>query len=485
MRGSCYLYGVDSYEYKPMKLTFNGAAGEVTGSCHLIETESVRFLVDCGMFQGGREADLKNRQFPTFDIRDLDFVLLTHAHIDHSGMLPRLAALGFDGPIYCTVPTAELLDVMLRDSAHIQEKEAEWEARHQHDNRRGRSRPTEPLYTIANVEAALKLIHRVEYNDEIRPHTDITCCFRDAGHILGSAIIETWVEEIGARQKVVFSGDLGQPDRPILCSPTHIENADVLLIESTYGNRLHKALPDTMNEFVHAIQHTLEHKHGNVIIPAFTVGRTQEILYLLIELTRQRRLHGLKVYVDSPLALAATEITMRHIELFNRAAQELMAWGQERRKEMPDIRFVQDVEESMALNEIRSGAIILSASGMCDAGRIKHHLRWNLNRPECSVLITGFQAMGTLGRRLVDGAKLVRIFGHEIPVHADIYTIGGLSAHADRDALLGWLKHFKKPPRQTFIVHGESGTAEEFANQVRDQLAWNVRVPELLEEVEL
>jgi metallo-beta-lactamase family protein len=465
-----------------MKLTFNGAAGEVTGSCYLIETETVRFLVDCGMFQGGREADIKNRQFPAFDIRDLDFVLLTHAHIDHSGMLPRLAALGYDGPIYCTIATAELLDVMLRDSAHIQEKEAEWEARHQQESRRKSNRPTEPLYTIANVEAALKLLQPIEYDVETRPHDDVICCFRDAGHILGSAIIETWVDEVGARQKVVFSGDLGQPDRPILRSPTLIDNADIVLVESTYGNRLHKALPETMDEFVQAIQYTLEQKHGNVIIPAFTVGRTQEIIYLLIELTRQRRLHGLKVYVDSPLALSATEITMRHIELFNQAAQELMAWGQERRKEMPDIRFVQDVEESMALNDIRSGAIIISASGMCDAGRIKHHLRWNLNRPECSILITGFQAMGTLGRRLVDGAKLVRILGHEIPVRADIYTIGGLSAHADRNALLGWLQHFKKPPRQTFVVHGESGTAEEFANQIRTQFNWNVRVPELQEE---
>ncbi len=468
-----------------MKLTFNGAAGEVTGSCYLIETDSARFLVDCGMFQGGREADLKNRQFPAFDMRDLDFVLLTHAHIDHSGMLPRLVALGYDGPIHCTIATAELLEVMLRDSAHIQEKEAEWEARHQQESRRKSNRPTEPLYTIADVEAALKLLRPVEYDAEIHPHADISCCFRDAGHILGSAMIETWVTEVGLRQKMVFSGDIGQPDRPILRSPTPIEHADVLLVESTYGNRLHKALPNTMDEFVQAIQYTLEHKHGNVIIPAFTVGRTQEIIYLLIELTRQRRLHGLKVYVDSPLALSATEITMRHIELFNQAARELMAWGQERRREMPDIHFIQDVEESMALNEIRSGAIIISASGMCDAGRIKHHLRWNLNRPECSILITGFQAMGTLGRRLVDGARLVRILRQEIPVRADIYTIGGLSAHADRDALLGWLGHFKKPPRQTFVVHGESGIAEEFANQVRNQLEWNVRVPELQEEVTL
>jgi metallo-beta-lactamase family protein len=481
----CYLNEGIYKECNPMKLTFHGAAGEVTGSCYLVETETVRFLVDCGMFQGGREANLKNSQFPVFDPTSIDFVLLTHAHIDHSGMLPRLAARGFDGPIFCTGATAELLDVMLLDSAHIQQKEAEWEERHRRETHRNSLRPTEPLYTVADVEAALRLIHRVEYDSDVHPHADIDCKFRDAGHILGSAIIEVWVDELGQRQKVVFSGDLGQPDRPILRSPTHIESADVLMVESTYGNRLHKALPDTLDEFVHAIQHTLNHKHGNVIIPAFTVGRTQEILYLLIDLTRKRRLQDLNVFVDSPLALSATEITMRHIELFNQEAQKLMAWGQERRKAMPKISFIQNVEESMALNQIQSGAIILSASGMCDAGRIKHHLRWNLNRPECSVLITGFQAMGTMGRRLVDGAKLVKIFGHEIVVRADIYTINGLSAHADRDALLGWLGHFKKPPRQTFVVHGESGTAEDFANQVREQLDWNVRVPELLEEVEL
>lgn len=469
-----------------MKLSFQGAACEVTGSCYVVDSENVRFVVDCGMFQGGREADFKNRQFPAFDIHDIDFVLVTHAHIDHSGMLPRLAALGFDGPIYCTTATAELLEVMLRDSAHIQEKEAEWEERHLYDtHRKNNPRPTTPLYTVSNVEAALKLIRKVEYDTDVSPHPDVVCKFRDAGHILGSAIIEVWVNEIGQRQKIVFSGDLGQPDRPILRSPTHIESADVLLVESTYGNRLHKALPDTINEFVHAIQHTLEIKRGNVIIPAFTVGRTQEILYLLLDLTRQRRLENLKIYVDSPLAMAATEITMSHFELFNQEAQKLMAWGQERRKAMPQITFIQNVEESMALNQVKSGAIIISASGMCDAGRIKHHLRWNLNRPECSVLITGFQAMGTLGRRLVDGAKLVRIFGQEIVVRADIYTINGLSAHADRDALLDWLGNFKKPPLQTFVVHGESSTAEDFANKIRDELGWNVRVPELLEEIEI
>lgn len=461
-----------------MQLTFLGAAGEVTGSCYLVDTGESRFLVDCGMFQGGRDADLKNQRFPTFDPATIDFVLLTHAHIDHSGMLPRLAALGFNGPIHTTEATAELLEVMLRDSAHIQAKEAEWETRHpvHHGIRNG---AIEPLYTLQDVERCLALVRTTPYDGLLSPAQDIAVHFHDAGHILGSAIIEVTTHG----RTIVFSGDIGQPGRPILRSPTPLQHADILLVESTYGNRLHKNLNDTLEEFVHAIDDTLHRKHGNVIMPAFTVGRTQEILYLLIDLTRQRRLSKLKIYVDSPLALAATEITLRHIELFNKQAQELMAWGQERRKEMPDIRFVQDVEESIALNDIRSGAIIISASGMCDAGRIKHHLRYNLRRPECSILITGFQAAGTLGRRLVDGARLVKIFGEEIPVRASIHTIGGLSAHADQAGLLDWLSHFKQAPQQTYIVHGESATAIQFANLVEERLSWKTRAADAHETV--
>jgi metallo-beta-lactamase family protein len=466
-----------------MQLTFLGGASEVTGSCYLVETGYVRFLVDCGMFQGGHESDLKNQRFPTFDPRSIDFVLLTHAHIDHSGMLPRLAARGFDGPIYATQATIELLEVMLRDSAHIQAKEAEWEERHPHRN--DHREPSEPLYSLQDVEKSLAQVSPANYGALIQPHQRISCRFLDAGHILGSAIIEVWVDDEESRKKIVFSGDLGQPGRPILRNPVPIESADILLVESTYGNRLHKNLDDTLDEFVQAIKYTLREKRGNVIMPAFTVGRTQEILYLLIDLTRQRRLHNLKIYVDSPLALAATEITMQHIELFNQEAQKLLAWGQERRKEMPDIRFVQDVTESIALNDIKSGAIIISASGMCDAGRIKHHLRHNLNRSQCSIIFTGFQAEGTLGRRLVDGARLARIFGEEFAVRADIYTIGGLSAHADQAGLLNWLGHFRHPPKQTFVVHGESSTAIGFADQITTRLGWNVRAPDSGEKVSL
>ena len=440
-----------------------------------------KFLVDCGMFQGGREADAKNARFPAFNPRDIDFVLLTHAHIDHSGMLPRLAALGFDGPVYATEATIELLDVMLRDSAHIQAKEAEWAEKHP---QRNHGTPT-PLYSLQDVELSLGQLNVVSYNSQFQPAPGITCRMTDAGHILGSAIIEVWLDSENGRKKIVFSGDIGQPGRPILCSPQPVDSADILLIESTYGNRLHKNLDDTLDEFVRAIEHTLLKKHGNVIMPAFTVGRTQEILYLLIDLTRKRRLHNLKVFVDSPLALSATEITMRHIELFNQEAQKLVAWGQERRKELPDIQFIQDVTESMALNDIHAGAIIISASGMCEAGRIKHHLRYNLGRPQSTIIFTGFQAEGTLGRRLVDGAKMARIFGEEIPVRAEICTIGGLSAHADQAGLLEWLKQFKHPPRQTFVVHGEVSVAEGFSKLIQTKLGWNARAPNAAERVDL
>jgi metallo-beta-lactamase family protein len=459
-----------------MKITFCGAAGEVTGSCYLVETDEVRFLVDCGMFQGGHDADLKNQRFPAFDPKTISFVLITHAHIDHSGMLPRLAAQGFKGAIYATQPTIELLDVMLRDSAHIQAKEAEWAAQHPHRNHHMQ---LEPLYGPREVDLAMALVETVDYDAEFLPHPAINCRFLEAGHILGSSIIE--IRAHG--KKVVFSGDLGQPGRPILRNPATVESADAVLIESTYGNRLHKNLRDTLDEFVHAIEDTLYRKQGNVIMPAFTVGRTQEILYLLIDLTRQRRLHNLKIYVDSPMALAATEITMKHIELFNQEAQKLVAWGQERRRELPEIRFVQDVEGSMALNDIRSGAIIISASGMCDAGRIKHHLRHNIVRPECSIVFTGFQAGGTLGRRLVDGVEKIRLFGDEVPVRADIYTIGGLSAHADQAALLDWLQHFRRAPRQTYVVHGELETAMLFAGLIRERLGWDAQVPEAGETI--
>ena len=464
-----------------MKLTFLGAAGEVTGSCFLVETGAARFLVDCGMFQGGREADAKNRAPFAFEPRALDFVLLTHAHVDHSGLLPRLAAEGCAGPIYATGATRDLLEVMLRDSAHIHEKEAEW-ARESKLKRRGDE--ATPLYTVQQAERSLRQIRPVDYGAEINPHPTVRARCLDAGHILGSAIIEIWVAENKERVKFVFSGDIGQSLRPLVRDPTPVADADVLLVESTYGNRRHKSLADTLTELEHAVTDTLKRKGGNVIIPAFAVGRTQDLLYLLTELYRQGRLPDMDIYVDSPMALKATEITLRHAHLLDSDAGTLLAWMR-RTHGGPRIRFVQDLEESIALHRIRSGAVIIAASGMCDAGRIKHHLRHNLPRPECTVLITGFQAAGTLGRRIVDGAQEVHIFGIPVPVRADVYTIGGLSAHADRDGLLAWLGAFKRAPRQTYVVHGEQEASESFAAAVRERLRWReVAVPALRASVD-
>lgn len=451
-----------------MKVTFHGAAREVTGSCYLFETATARFLVECGMYQGGREASGRNKQPFAFDPRTLDFVLLTHAHIDHSGLLPKLTRAGFAGPIYATDATVDLLAVMLSDSAHIQEVEAE------RANRRRKSAGVSPAYTMQDAMDCLQQLQAVPYDEEVSPHPELRCRFRDAGHILGSAILEIWVREGQTTTKLVLSGDLGQPGRAILRDPTVIEEADVLFIESTYGDRAHKDHAATMDELVQVLEHTLA--RGNVIVPAFAVGRTQEVLYHLHRLTCEGRLHKLNIYVDSPMATAATRITMQHLALFDEAGQHLARWHAAGRN-LPSLRFTASVEESMALNRIRAGAIVISASGMCNAGRIKHHLRHNLGRRECSVLITGFQAQGTLGRKLVDGAKRVSIFGEEIAVRAGIHTLGGFSAHADLPALLAWAGGFERPPRQTFVVHGEESAALGFADRLRKDRGWAVTVP--------
>jgi len=463
-----------------MKISFFGAAGEVTGSCTLVETGSTRFLVDCGMFQGGPEARTKNLHALNFgsDVRDIDFVLLTHAHIDHSGLLPRLAVLGYRGPVYATPASIDLLRVLLPDSAHIQEKESEWQLRHRRRGGRAERGVQAPLYTVTEAQAVLTQLKPARYGEHFSPTSDIQVCFHDAGHILGSAWLEVTVKAHGRPRKLVFSGDLGMHSRPVLRDPEKvIPEADVVLVESTYGNRLHRSIPETEEEIVAAFGRTRA-CHGNLIIPSFAVGRTQEILYILADLVRRERLSPLKVFVDSPMANEATRITLAHPELLDNETRELIAW-QEAHPEKMKIEFVADAERSRELNNIREGAVIISASGMCDAGRIKYHLRENLPRSECSVLIAGFQAGGTLGRRLVDGARTVKIFGEPIPVRARIYTVGGLSAHADQGALLNWLKGFRTPPGKAFLIHGEAAATATFATAIRDQLGWdNVHIPQ-------
>jgi metallo-beta-lactamase family protein len=426
-----------------VKLTFLGAAGEVTGSCYLVDTGAIKFLIECGMRQGGRLAAARNRRF-AFEPRDIAFVLLSHAHIDHSGLLPRLMAQGFGGPVYATRATCELLGVMLPDSGHLQEKEAEREG-------------GEPLYTVAEAQRSLQRLQAVDYGEELRPNPAVRCVFRDAGHILGSSIVEIWL----GKSKLVFSGDLGQPGRPVVEDPTPITEADVLLVESTYGDRNHKNLAQTLDEFAFALNDTLASKKGNVVIPSFAVGRTQDLLSIMGDLQRAGRLPKLDAYVDSPMASAATRITLRHASL----------------PAVDRVRFTESTEDSMKINSIRAGAVIISASGMCEGGRIKHHLRYNLPRKECAVVFVGFQAQGTLGRRIVDGAKRVRIHGEDVPVRAKVFTIGGLSAHADRDALLGWLGKFRRAPRQTWVVHGEPLAAHALRDGIRKQLGWRAEVP--------
>lgn len=465
-----------------MKIHFFGAAREVTGSCYLIETDQVRFLVDCGMVQGGREAAARNHAPFPFDPASIDFVLLTHAHIDHSGLLPKLARHGFQGPIHTVSATRDLLEVMLRDSAHIQEFDAERAARRRAKQRKP-SRPEEAaIYGMADAEGALRHVRPTPYDERVQPHPQVMCIFRDAGHILGSAIIEVWVSEGARTTKIVFSGDLGQPGRPILRDPTPIEDADLLFIESTYGDRSHKDQEATRGELADIVEQTLA--GGNVIIPAFAVGRTQEVIYRLHQLTREGRIAPMNIVVDSPMATQATRITQKHAALFDEAARELVQW-KEAATGLPRLRFTESAQESMALNNVRSGLIIISASGMCDAGRIRHHLFHNLGRRSCSVLVTGYQARGTLGRRLVEGQQTVRLLGQDVRVRARIHTVGGLSAHADREALLGWAEGFRKPPRQVFVVHGEDPSAQALASALASRPGWTATVPRVGDVYEL
>jgi len=448
-----------------VKLTFCGAARQVTGSCFLFETETCRFLVDCGLFQGNATTRAQNYAPFAFEPRKLDFVVLTHAHLDHSGLLPRLCAAGFTGPICATPATKELLGVLLPDSAHLQKVEAERAARH--------GRDFTAVYGIEDVTKALGQVTAVPYDMPFEPAPQIRVCLRDAGHILGSAIVELRIGE----RKVVVSGDLGQPGRPILRDPTPIADADILLLESTYGDRNHKALAQTLDELVATLQKGLASNRGVVLVPAFAVGRTQEFLYYLNQLTRAGRLPDLTVFVDSPMATEVTRITARHLELFDEEARRLAQSGPMDGKSSVHLSFTASVHDSMALNRIQSGAIIVAASGMCDGGRIRHHLKHHLPNPHATVLIIGFQAAGTLGRRLVDRATSVRIMGEDVPVRAEIVTLGGFSAHADQSALFGWARNFTKPPAMTYLVHGEERASLALGERLRTNLGWRTEVP--------
>ena len=461
-----------------MKLTFFGAAKAVTGSCHCVEANGHKVLVDCGLQQGRDERDNNELDFaPSY----IDDVVVTHAHIDHSGRIPLLVKQGFRGNIYCTRLTAELLSIMLRDSAHIQESDTAWE--NQKGQRAGKA-PVEPLYTIVDVERALRHIVTCEYGQELQVSDGIKARFVDAGHLLGSACVEMWLTEDGVTRKVVFSGDIGNRKQPIIRSPQYITEADYVVTESTYGDRLHsvKEKPNYAADLAQVIEETLS-KGGNLVIPSFAVGRTQELLYFIREIKEQGLVKcnpGFQVYVDSPLAGAATEIFSGDLTgyLDEDEIQTLRGGALFR---FPGLNITESSEESRTLNTDPNPKVIISASGMCDAGRIRHHLKHNLWRPESTILFVGYQAEGSLGRRILDGAQRVKLFGEEIAVRARIVRFHGLSSHADRDGLVRWISMYTPKPQQVFVVHGDARAVENYTSTLTE-LGFAAHAP-LYEEV--
>ena len=461
-----------------VKLKFIGGVRTVTGSSYLIITAGAKILIDCGMFQGRWDGEKRNLMPFPFNPSEIDTVLLTHSHIDHSGLIPKLVKEGFKGEIFATKATVDLCDIMLLDSAHIQERDAEWESR---KRIRSGKKAVKPIYNIADAAESLSYLKGINCDTLFKIAPDITVRLRDAGHIPGSAIVELWINEKGREVKIVFSGDLGHKGTPIVNDPAYIDEADYVLIESTYGNREHRGMRETIEEFAGAVEDTLK-RGGNVIIPSFAVGRTQDILYILNQLSREKRLKNINVFIDSPLAKNATMVFLKHPECFDKETLNLIKKGQFI-KGSPILKFTDTPEESMAINKITGGAVIIASSGMCEAGRIRHHLKHNLWREECSIIFTGFQAEGTLGRQVIEGAKTVKLFGETISVRAKIYTIGGISAHADREGLMDWLAHFSIKPKKVFVTHGEEKVSMDFARGARERCQINTYVPKPLEEV--
>ena len=447
-----------------MKLTFFGAAHAVTGSCHCLEVNGRKILIDCGLQQGRDEHDDNALDFsPSY----IDYVLVTHAHIDHSGRIPLLVKEGFSGPIYTTRLTAQLLSIMLRDSAHIQESDAQWQ--NQKGKRAGREE-VEPLYTLTDAEEALQLLNTQEYGQIFELCEGVEVRFCDAGHLLGSSCVEIWATENGVTKKLVFSGDLGNVDQPVIRDPSFVTEADYVIMESTYGDRNHEIPESYVESLAQLIDDTFA-RGGNVIIPSFAVGRTQELLYFLREIKHQglvKSFPSFQVCVDSPLAAEATRIYSGDLRGYLDEEAITVLQGGENLFTFPGLTLVQSTDESKALNMDKSSKVIISASGMCDAGRIRHHLKHNLWRQECSVVFVGYQAEGSLGRRLLEGAKSVKLFGEEIAVNARIVNFQGLSSHADRDHLLAWIQHFSPAPQQVFVVHGDSEVTDLFARDLNE-----------------
>ena len=457
-----------------MKLTFIGADHEVTGSCHLLQACNKNILIDCGMEQG---PDLYENQEIPVAAGDIDYVLLTHAHIDHSGKIPVLCKEGFKGEIITTFATSDLSNIMLRDSAHIQEFEAEWRNR---KARRSGAPEFEPLYTMEHADAAIRLLHPLDYNQKIELCEGIEIRFNDMGHLLGSSSIEIWITEEGVSKKIVFSGDVGNTDQPIIKNPVKVDAADYIVIESTYGNRIHAAeKPDYVGDFTEILRETFA-KGGNVVVPSFAVGRTQELLYFIREIKEKNLLPefpGFEVYVDSPLAVQATRVFNKNVQsCFDEDAMELLRKGINPLL-FPGLKTSVTSDESKMINFDEKPKVILSASGMCEAGRIRHHLKHNLWRRECTICFVGYQAVGTLGRKLIEGADEVKLFGENVEVNASIKSLKGISGHADMNGLLDWLSGFQAPPQHVFVVHGEDRVTDEFAQTVTQRLGYPAMAP--------
>ena len=474
-----------------MNITFLGATKTVTGSNFLVEAAGKKFLVDCGMYQGKATEELENEAPFLYDVNDIDFMLLTHAHIDHSGRIPKLYNEGFRGPIYATKATCDLCAIMLPDSGHIQEQENQWKNKKR--LRKGQ-KTIAPLYTAEDATKCLEIFKPVKYDEIIDIDENIHVRFSDAGHMLGSAIIEIWANENGEKVKTVFTGDLGNNDIPLLSSPTMIDDADYLVMESTYGDRLHIGSNGKAEQFLDIVSETLDNG-GTVVIPSFAVGRTQEILYELNIIKEQKgQDHGFEekyqklmqapVYVDSPLAISATEVFKENENLFDDETKEIMERG-DNPLEFPGLKFTRTADESKALNESNEPSIIISASGMCEVGRIKHHLKHNIWNPKSTILFVGYQAPGTLGRNIVDGAKTVKIFGEEFSVNARVEYIEGYSGHADQQWLLNFVYSFLKKPKHIFLVHGEPNGQLVLKNKIIDNTQIPVTIPEFGEKYTL